>query len=174
MDQVGRGGEHGGRLALPEILLQGVGKFPTVLDKLPLSLLKCVLPLGGEKHLENSVLLELLGGHLGSWDVGRNLIHSVKKLLDGAGNLLDSLKESFSISDLVRNPGQNLLQVCTLPVQLLERLLRPAAPVLQAVLVTDPALQPQHGLVHVDAEVSLVHQPHDQVVGEARVCIIHL
>ena len=56
----------------------------------------------------------------------------------------------------------------------LERLLGPAAAVLQTVLVADAALQPQDGLVHVDTEVRLVDQPHHQVIREAWVGMFNL
>ena len=64
-------------------------------------------------------------------------------------------------------PGQD-------PVQLLKWLLGPAAAVLQAILVAHAALEPQHGLVHVDAEVGLVDQPHHQVVREPGVGMFNL
>ena len=47
-------------------------------------------------------------------------------------------------------------------------------PVLQTVLITHAALQSQDGLVHVDTEVGLVHQPHHQVVGEPGVRMFNL
>ena len=47
-------------------------------------------------------------------------------------------------------------------------------PVLQTVLITHAALKSQDGLVHVDTEVGLVHQPHHQVVGEPGVRMFNL
>ena len=175
MYQVRGRGEHDGWLTLLKILLQSVGEFLAVLHKLPLSLLQSVLALVLKIDFRNfKIHLRLLNYHLCPWNVCRHFIDSVKKLLDRAGDLLDCLEECLPVGDLVRDPGQDPLEVGALPVQLLEGLLGPAAAVLEAVLVTHAALQPQHGLVHVDAEVGLVDQPHHQVIREPGMRMLNL
>ena len=56
----------------------------------------------------------------------------------------------------------------------LKRFLSPAASVFKTVLITNTSLEPQNGLVHVDAEVSLVDQPHYQVICKPRVGVLNL
>ena len=173
VDQVGGGGEHDGRLAFLEILLQCVGKLLAVLHKLSLSLVQGMFALKTIK-LQNCLLLSPATSHLGSWNVSRNFVDGIKQFLDCTCYFFDCFQKCFAVSDLVRDPGQDSLQIGTFPVELLEWFLSPAAPVLQAVLVTDAALQPQDGLVHVDAEVRLVNQPHHEVVGEPWVGMLNL
>ena len=173
VDQVGGGGEHDDRLAFLEILLQCVGKLLAVLHKLPLSLVQRMFALN-MIELQNCLLLSPATSNLGSRNVCRNFVDGIKQFLDCTCYFFDCFQECFAVSDLVRDSGQDSLQIGTFPVELLEWLLSPAAPVLQTVLVTHAPLQPQDGLVHVDAEVCLVNQSHHEVVGEPRVGMFNL
>ena len=155
VDQVGGGGEHDDRLAFLEILLQCVGKLLAVLHKLPLSLVQRMFALN-MIELQNCLLLSPATTNLGSRNVCRNFVDGIKQFLDSTRYFFDCFQECLTVSDLIRDPGQDSLQIGTFPVQFLKGFLSPTAPVLEAVLIADSSLQPQNSLVHVDADVGFM------------------